>query len=233
MEIDMAGLEMKYAAEQRFERAQEELQTMWDEAEDEIRRIREMNERRSQDLQQWEKDVADRRSEGHFFKSLYQAPKSSRSGKILAASVRGPRGSQPRASEERDMYGRPRRAAAPARDLVSFNRAPFVLWGSVILFLLAYELVAAEQPNAYTLGACVFAGWYTVALYIRAESVAAGGNRPPPSHHLYLVTGALLALCFAYELLADGQPNALYLGGLGLWGLGLGASYYQQSRRGG
>lgn len=31
-----------------------------------------MNERRSQDLQQWEKDVADRRSEGHFFKSLYQ-----------------------------------------------------------------------------------------------------------------------------------------------------------------
>jgi len=68
----MAGLEMKYAAEQRFERAQEELQTMWDEAEDEIRRIREMNERRSQDLQQWEKDVADRRSEGHFFKSLYQ-----------------------------------------------------------------------------------------------------------------------------------------------------------------
>ena len=36
MEIDMAGLEMKYAAEQRFERAQEELQTMWDEAEDEV-----------------------------------------------------------------------------------------------------------------------------------------------------------------------------------------------------
>lgn len=34
LEIDMAGIEIKFAAQERFERAEKELDSMWDDAED-------------------------------------------------------------------------------------------------------------------------------------------------------------------------------------------------------